>query len=290
MPRWVQQLPPAPQVGRHCFGDPPCLRHRGESVRTHSIMTGIQGLPGSPRTCRTSEDVSPRGPKHYWDIGDVCFLLFKWLQDLCSTTFLDRFTYIINGGHQQQDDGGNVQDHDSSQNQHCGFRGKLKGKGKETHNYYISTHCYVIRDALIRTHTHTPWTESCLNQEKSTKKKKTLTKITSLPPASLHTTRQALTHTFLNVTELLSDRRLRPQSQTPILFDLFDLVLPIPLPCRALTQRLVFFHCFGPFLPRRKAQLFWAFPKWSLLRRFTHACTDIDTHTRTHKHTRTTVK
>lgn len=30
-------------------------------------------------------------------------------------------TYIINGGHQQQDDGGNVHDNDSSQHQHRGL-------------------------------------------------------------------------------------------------------------------------------------------------------------------------
>lgn len=47
--------------------------------------------------------------------------------------FLDLFTYIINGGHQQQDDGDNVQDNDSSQNQHCGFRRNWSKENETAH-------------------------------------------------------------------------------------------------------------------------------------------------------------
>lgn len=67
------------------------------------------------------------------DITDACFSI--WLMELW-LTFPCPFTYIINSGHQQQDDGSNVQDNDSSQNQHCGNW----SRERDTHHYLISTH------------------------------------------------------------------------------------------------------------------------------------------------------
>lgn len=100
-------------------------------------------------------------------------------------------TYVVDGGHEQQHDGADVHGDDSSQNQH---RWGHWRRGKHTHLSFISAHIAtqlgVKKRSNARARAPPP------------------RKLWSLPPASLHTSRQPLAHAFLNLRELL------PQIQT----------------------------------------------------------------------------
>lgn len=145
MPHWVLQLPPAPQVGWHCVRDPPHLRRRGESVRTH-MMTDTQVFMGHHRHVESLK-------LSIYKTSRTLVMFLSWcLNGLLELWDVGLFTYVFNGGHQQQDNGGNVQDDDSSQNQHCGFRGNWS-KRKKTRHFLMSMHWYVTQGHINR-HAH----------------------------------------------------------------------------------------------------------------------------------------
>lgn len=95
-------------------------------------------------------------------MGVVSFLLENLTLNIARPS-----TYIINGGHQQQDDGRYVQNNDSSQHQHRDplktDRGEAEGEG--AHRYLIVHTGLVSREnARSRKHTRPSHSERCVKQ------------------------------------------------------------------------------------------------------------------------------